>query len=124
MLSTPTVPLQRGNTLPRNDFPGYSTKQSNGDAPALEIWGMWSIPSLPLLPGPLSVQKKKKKRAQTRLRMLSTKCVYKSHIYLIYMCRENLALNNVQWLICHKTGLKQNQSSFNFSKWQFADLRG
>ena len=26
------------------------TKLSNDEVPALEIWGMWSIPSLPLLP--------------------------------------------------------------------------
>ena len=44
------------------------------------------------------------KRAQARLTMLlSTKCVYKSYIYLIYMYKEDLALNNLQWLICHKT---------------------
>ena len=29
-----------------------------------------------------------------------------NHIYLIYMYKEDLALNNLQWLICHKT--KQN----------------
>ena len=36
-----------------DECPGYDIKQSNGEAPALEIWGMWSTPSLPLLPGPL-----------------------------------------------------------------------
>ena len=25
-----------------------------------------------------------------------------NHIYLIYMYKEDLALNNLQWLICHK----------------------
>ena len=25
-----------------------------------------------------------------------------NHIYLIYMYKEDLALNNPQWLICHK----------------------
>ena len=29
--------------------------------------------------------------------MLSTKCVYKSFIYLIYMGKEDLALNNIQY---------------------------
>ena len=34
--------------------PGYDTKQSDVEVPVmLGIWGMWSIPSLPLLPGPL-----------------------------------------------------------------------
>ena len=28
-------------------------------------------------------------------------------IYLIYMCKKDLALNKLQWLICHKT--KPNQ---------------
>ena len=28
-----------------------------------------------------------------------------NHIYLIYMDKEGLALNNLQWLICHKTKL-------------------
>ena len=26
-----------------------------------------------------------------------------NHIYLIYMYKEDLALNNLQWLICQKT---------------------
>ena len=34
--------------------PGYNTKQSDGEVPlTLELWGMQSTPSLPLLPGPL-----------------------------------------------------------------------
>ena len=34
--------------------PGYGTKQSDGEAPVmLELWGMHSNISLPLLPGPL-----------------------------------------------------------------------
>ena len=38
---------------PRHECPGYDTKQSDGEVPAmLELWGMWSTPSLPLLPGP------------------------------------------------------------------------
>ena len=36
-----------------NEYPGYDTKQSDGEVPVmLELWGMWSTPSLPLLPGP------------------------------------------------------------------------
>ena len=27
----------------------------------------------------------------------------KNHIYLIYMYKDDLALNNLQWLICHQT---------------------
>ena len=29
--------------------------------------------------------------------------LFTNHIYLIYMYKEYLALNNLQWLICHKT---------------------
>ena len=37
-----------------NECPGYDTKQSDGEVPAvLELWGMRSTPLLPLLPGPL-----------------------------------------------------------------------
>ena len=43
------------------------------------------------------------KRALVCLRILSIKCVYKSYIYLIYMYEQDMALNNLQWLICHKT---------------------
>ena len=32
-----------------------------------------------------------------------------NHIYLIYMYKEDLAFNNLQWLICHK--IKPNQLS-------------
>ena len=46
--------LCRGVRPPPNDFPGYDTKQSDGEVPVmLELWRMWSTPSLPLLPGPL-----------------------------------------------------------------------
>ena len=39
---------------PLNECPGYDTKQSDGEVPAmLELWGMRSTPSLPSLPGPL-----------------------------------------------------------------------
>ena len=48
-----------------------------------------------------------KKRVQAHLRMLSTKFVYKPYRDLIYMYKGDLALNNPQWLICHKT--KPNQ---------------
>ena len=35
------------------ECPGYGTKWSDGEAPViLELWEMWSTPSLPCLPGP------------------------------------------------------------------------
>ena len=37
-----------------NEFPGYDTKQSDGDVPVmLELWGMQSTLSLPSLPRPI-----------------------------------------------------------------------
>ena len=46
--------LCRGVKPPPNECPGYDTKQSDGEVPAvLELRGMRSTPSLPLLPGPL-----------------------------------------------------------------------
>ena len=51
--NTLTAPLHRGKT-PLNECPGYDTKQSDGEVPAmLELWGMQSTPLLPLLLGPL-----------------------------------------------------------------------
>ena len=45
--------LQRGKAPP-NECPGYETKQFDSDARVmLELWGMLSTPSLPLLQGPL-----------------------------------------------------------------------
>ena len=39
---------------PPNECPGYDTEQFDGEASAmLELYGMRSTPSLPLLPGPL-----------------------------------------------------------------------
>ncbi len=43
-----------GHAPPTNECPGYDTKQSDGEVPVmLELWGMQSTPSLPLLPGQL-----------------------------------------------------------------------
>ena len=50
--NTPTASQQRANTP--HECPGYDTKQSDGDVPAvLKLWGMRSTPSLLSLPGPL-----------------------------------------------------------------------
>ena len=109
----------------------------------LELWGMWSTPSLPsfsdtLLPrvvAPdrvLSISQKEQTMCANKWLILNlwllcsntwnhlTVCkkkssgsfknvIYKIYkmclqiIYLIYMNKEDLALNNLQWLICHKT---------------------
>ena len=52
--NTPIETLQWGKAPPANECPGNDTKKSDGEVPVmLELWGMRSIPSLPLLPGPL-----------------------------------------------------------------------
>ena len=39
---------------PHNEYPGYDTKQFDGEVPGmLEIWGLRGAPSLPSLQGPL-----------------------------------------------------------------------
>ena len=39
---------------PTNECPGYDSKQSDSEAPVmLELWGRWSTPLFPSLPGPL-----------------------------------------------------------------------
>ena len=35
--------------------------------------------------------------------------MFTTHIYVIYMYKMDLALNNQQWLICHITKPNQNQ---------------
>ena len=34
--------------------------------------------------------------------------MFRNQIFNIYICKKDLALNNLQWLICHKT--KPNQT--------------
>ena len=51
---TDCISADGGKTLP-NECPGYDTKQSDGEVPVmLELWGMRSTPSLPLLQSPLT----------------------------------------------------------------------
>ena len=48
-----TALLQRDKPPPLNECHKYDTKLSNGEAPVLlELWRMWSTPSLTLLLGP------------------------------------------------------------------------
>ena len=39
--------------IKKNDCTGYDTKQSDGKDPVLDLWGMWSTPSLILPRSPL-----------------------------------------------------------------------
>ena len=38
-----------------------------------------------------------------------------SHIYLVYMYKKDMALNNLQWLICHKPN--QTKSPARGDEW-------
>ena len=42
------------------------------------------------------------KKSTVSFTMFSRKCVYKSYLFYIYV-KAGFALNNLQWLICHKT---------------------
>ena len=54
-LNTLTASLQRGKTPPPTSVLDMTPKKSDGEAQVmLEIWGMWSTSSLPLLLGPLT----------------------------------------------------------------------
>ena len=46
---TPATHTRTPTSVPR-----YGTKQFDDEAPVLEFWVMWNIPSLLLFPGPLS----------------------------------------------------------------------
>ena len=39
--------------------------------------------------------------------VINKMCLLIIYIYIVYMYKEDLALNNLQWLICHKTKLNQ-----------------
>ena len=45
------------------------------------------------------------------LKMLPTNYSLTNHIYMMYMSKQNLASNNPQGLICHKTSTKPKQIS-------------
>ena len=49
-----TASLRRQNLL--HKCPEYDAKLSDSEAPVLKHWGMWSISSLNLLLGPLSLR--------------------------------------------------------------------
>ena len=74
---------------PPNECHGYDTKQSGGEAPViLELWGMWSTLSLPLLPSPFWP------------RVVAPENVFTNYRYLICMSK-HLVLNNQTKPIAH-----------------------
>ena len=68
----------RGVGPPPNECPGYNTKQSHGKVPVmLELWVMWSTPSLPLLPGPFWSGVVEPDRALLSMGQVELNCVLK-----------------------------------------------
>ena len=63
--------------------------------------------------------------ALNNLRWLICHKAQPNHIYLIYMYKKDLALNNLQWLICHKTQLDKtkNPNSANCMFWPIKKLQ-
>ena len=51
--NTDCICEERVRPSPPNECPEYDIKPSDGEAPEMEPWGMWSTPSLPLLLDPL-----------------------------------------------------------------------
>ena len=129
--------LCRGVRPHPNEFPGYDTKNSNGEVPImLELWGMRSISLLPSLPDPIwpGVVEPDRVRSsgQTELNCVlmlkwiawnRTVLIFKQRTYAklnclkwncscmlnwfvwnrtVYLYKMDLALNNLQRLICHK----------------------
>ena len=63
--------MLRGTTYPPNECPGYDTIQSDGEVTVmLELWGMRSAPSFPLLQGldsPINGSNRIKQRTYAKL---------------------------------------------------------
>ena len=73
-----------------NAWPGYDTKQSDGEAPVmLELWGIRSTPLLPLFPGSL------------RPRVVAPDKV-------LSMGQIGLNCVMLNWIVCHRAVLTFN----------------
>ena len=65
---------------------------------------MVDMPEKPSKPNPIYlIYMYKEDLALNNLQWLIYHKTEPNHIYLIYMYKEDLALNNLQWLICHKS---------------------
>ena len=111
--------LCRGVRPPPYKCLGYDTKQSDGEAPVmLELWGIWSTPSFPSLPGPLCP------RVVVPDRVISMDKIEVYFVLLlnwivwnrtVYMSKNGFGINDLQWLMCHKA--KPNQIIMNLLLW-------
>ena len=94
----------------------YDTKQSDCDILVmLELWGIQSTILLPSLPGPLWPRVEALDRVLS-MGQIELNCVLMLNWITwnrsVYMYKMDLALNNLQWFICHKT-----QPTINMEYW-------
>ena len=97
---------------PRNEWPRYDTKQFNEEAPVmLELWKMLSTSALPSLLNPLWPRVVAPERylsmgqIEQNCVLILNRIVWNRTVNIYKM---DLALNNLQWLVWHKT--KQNKT--------------
>ena len=89
-----------------NECPVYDTKQSDAEASVmLELWGMQSTPLLPSLSVPLWLGVVAPDRVLS-VDQIELKCVLMLNwtVWNRTVCNKNgFGINNLQWLMCHKT---------------------
>ena len=100
----------RGVRLPRR-VSWYDAQQSDGEAPViLELCDMQSTPLLPSLPSPLWFGVVAPDRVLSMGQIELNSVLMLNWVVwnrTVYMYKEDLTLNNLPWLVCHK--IKSNQ---------------
>ena len=107
---------EAGWTSP-NEYPVYDTKQCVGEVSVMfKVWRMRGTPSLLFLPGLLWPGVVRPDRVLS-LGQIELNCIPLLNWFVwnrtVYMYKMDLVLNNLQWLMCHKT--KSNQTKPNTS---------
>ena len=92
----------------------YDTKQSDGETLLMmELWRMWSTPSLSSFSGPLWLRMVTPDMVPS-MRQIKLNCVLMLKWIVwnrtVYMYKMDLALNEQQWLMGHKTKPNQTKS--------------
>ena len=90
-----------------NECPRYDTKQSDGESPVMvELWGMRSTPSFSSLPAPLYPGVVAPDRVLS-VGQIELNCVLMLNWIVwnrtVYMYKNGFGINNLLWLMCHKT---------------------
>ena len=77
--------LWRGVRPPPNECHRYDIKSSDGETLALDIWGMWSTPSLSSFPGPLWLRVLAPDRALSMGQIEQTVCKQMTAVKLLLL---------------------------------------